>query len=166
VKPELKPRLKRLEIYFEEHPIFFVTACTHSRRPILSSHIVHKKFVGFCTNAQTKGVFVGRYVLMPDHIHLFVSVSGLSPKNSASRNFIQPLSKWVQALKGVLSRVWRAEGLKGPFWQKSFFDHMLRSSESYSQKWEYTRANPVRAGLVKKTEEWPYQGEIFVLSKD
>jgi len=32
--------------------------------------------------------------------------------------------------------------------------------ESYSEKWNYTVQNPVRAGLVSNAEEWPFQGEI------
>ena len=39
--------------------------------------------------------------------------------------------------------------LAGGIWQEEFFDHVLRSSESYSQKWNYVKENPVRAGLVK-----------------
>ena len=45
-------------------------------------------------------------------------------------------------------------------WQRGFFDHVIRSSESYSQKWEYVRDNPVRAGLVQEADEWPFQGEL------
>ena len=45
-------------------------------------------------------------------------------------------------------------------WQEEFFDHVLRSSESYSQKWEYVKENPARAGLVKKSDDWPFHGEI------
>lgn len=45
-------------------------------------------------------------------------------------------------------------------WQPEFFDHVLRSSESYSEKWDYVRQNPVRAQLVKGANDWPWQGEI------
>jgi hypothetical protein len=41
-----------------------------------------------------------------------------------------------------------------------FFDHILRSSESYSEKWNYVRDNPVRAGLVANADDWPWQGQI------
>jgi hypothetical protein len=50
-----------------------------------------------------------------------------------------------------------------PHWQKGFFDHLIRNSESYAQKWEYVRENPVRAGLVKHADAWPYQGELVRL---
>jgi hypothetical protein len=33
---------------------------------------------------------------------------------------------------------------KGQIWEEGFFDHILRSKESYSQKWNYVRENPVR----------------------
>ncbi len=51
----------------------------------------------------------------------------------------------------------------GRAWQAGFFDHVLRSSESYGEKWEYVRMNPVRAGLAARPEDWPYAGEIEAL---
>ncbi len=98
-------------------------------------------------------MMVGRYVLMPDHIHLF---AGIAPN-------LVTVSDGVRYLKKMLSKVIQQKGLSPPHWQKGFFDHVLRSSESYSGKWEYVVQNPVRAGLVLSPEEWPYQGEIHVL---
>ena len=90
---------------------------------------------------------------MPDHLHLFVAIDGerVSP------------SDWMKSLKGTLSSGLRAGGEAPPYWQKGFFDHVLRSGDSYSQKWHYVRENPVRAGLAKDWEEWPYLGEILDL---
>lgn len=51
-------------------------------------------------------------------------------------------------------------GREAPFWQKEFFDHLLRSDESYSEKWEYVRQNPVRAGLVDDADTWAFTGHI------
>jgi len=53
--------------------------------------------------------------------------------------------------------------LAGSRWQREFLDHVLRSEESFAQKWEYARQNPVRAGLVADADWWPYQGEIAIL---
>ena len=50
--------------------------------------------------------------------------------------------------------------IQKPHWQEDFFDHLLRSHESYAEKWNYSRYNPVRAGLVKTAEQWSYEGEI------
>jgi putative transposase len=108
---------------------------------------------------------------MPDHLHLFAA---FAPGSTS-------LSDWMRALKRTLAKHWSArggpspaEGLRrltahsplrpaggeGAYWQKGFFDHVLRSEESYEEKWQYVRQNPVRAGLVQSAEDWPYQGEI------
>ncbi len=52
-----------------------------------------------------------------------------------------------------------------PVWQRGFFDHLLRSDESYAQKWQYVWDNPVRAGLVAKAEDWAYAGEIILIDR-
>ena len=74
------------------------------------------------------------------------------------------LSKWIGGLKRTLSVALKASG-DGPIWQPGFFDHVLRSDESYAQKWEYVRDNPVRAGLVAQSDDWPYQGEVVVIDR-
>ena len=50
--------------------------------------------------------------------------------------------------------------LTTPVWQEEFFDHVLRSSESYSEKWNYVRNNPLRHGLIANADDWPWQGQI------
>jgi putative transposase len=150
-QPLQKPRLRRLDRVFVHSPIYFITACSVDRRPILDCEPVHDAFRIFCLNSPQHGAWIGRYVLMPDHLHLFVSVDEIS------------LSKWVKSLKNTLSKTLRSLGCDAPHWQKGFFDHLLRSGESYSQKWDYVRENPVRAGLVESAEDWPYAGEIHDL---
>ena len=92
---------------------------------------------------------------MPDHVHLFVP-----PSRQAN-----PIETWVQMWKSVSARVLiRAFSVTAPVWQEDYFDRYLRSTESYVQKWEYVRHNPVRAGLITKPEEWTYSGRIYELS--
>jgi len=45
-------------------------------------------------------------------------------------------------------------------WQRGFFNHVIQNSESYSQKWDYVRENPVRSSLASAADERPFQGEI------
>ena len=42
-------------------------------------------------------------------------------------------------------------------WQRDFFEHRMRGMESAAEKANYIRNNPVRAGLVSRPEDWPYQ---------
>ena len=98
-------------------------------------------------------VALGQYVIMPDHLHFFVR---------GDQNLV--LSNWVKGLKRAILEGFPNEQRRS-FWQPGFFDHLLRNDESYAQKWAYVRQNPVRAGLVKVAEDWPYQGEIVYIDR-
>jgi REP-associated tyrosine transposase len=123
---------------------------------IPAQQAIHNAFVQFCREALKRDIFVGRYILMPDHIHLFAK---LPPPS-------ENLSNWIKSLKNFLSRALRFHGMAAPHWQKGFFGHVLRSTESYSEKWLYVVENSVRVGLVTDWIEWPYQGEIQPLRLD
>src|SRR5438128_5191702 len=62
---------QRLRWLFTDHPIYFITACTYNRRQILAQPAVHNSFIEFGFRACEYRVWVGHYVIMPDHIHLF-----------------------------------------------------------------------------------------------
>ena len=98
-------------------------------------------------------VAVGPFI-MPDHVHLFVC---------GDPQFV--LATWVGALKQSLAMAANQSKAHGQIWQESFFDHLLRSDESMSQKWNYIRENALRAGLVDRDEDWPYQGEIVPIDR-
>jgi REP element-mobilizing transposase RayT len=148
IHPNRPPRLERL--FSNLRPFYFVTFNTRKHLPLLSRVEIHAAFRSFCQRAHEHNAAVGRYVLMPDHVHLFIAM----PSEGVT------LTKWVQALKSVMGKKLLSLGFDKPHWQEGFFDHLLRSSESYAEKWEYVRMNPVRAGLVRTPEEWAYQGEI------
>jgi len=85
------------------------------------------------------GVWIDCFTLMPDHTHLIVS----SGRDSVT------IGNWVKAFKAQIAR-------KEFWWQRGFFDHVIRGDESRSEKWAYIRENPVRAGLVGHSDDWPY----------
>ena len=152
----IKGRPPRLPQIFQSHgvPLFFVTICTLHRRNIPSLDAAHKALLLYGTRATKEFIVaLGRYVIMPDHLHLFVR---------GDRSFV--LATWVKGLKrAILKGVFTKS--QTSFWQPGFFDHLLRTAESYAQKWEYVRQNPVRAGLVKFAEDWPYQGEVVRIDR-
>lgn len=152
----IKDRPPRLEQIFQTYdpPLYFVTACTLHRRKINNLDTAHAVFRKYAQRAEVEfDVAVGRYVLMPDHIHFFVR---------GGPEF--HLGKWINGLKRALSVKLGATSER-PLWQPGFFDHVLRNDESYGQKWNYVRENPVRAGLVTHAEQWPYQDEIVYIDR-
>jgi putative transposase len=168
-------RLKRLDRLFTSHPLYFVTTNTEDRKPILANAKVHENFRKFCETGLTRGVFVGKYVLMPDHLHLFVAFGDEYESALIERRYsgepvaavcdrrLSLLSEWMKSLKNSLSKTLRGMNIPAPHWQKGFFDHVMRSEESYSEKWLYVAENPVRKKLAARSEDWPYQGEIYPL---
>ena len=152
--PRRPPRLDRL--FGNVRPFYFITFNTYDRQTLLARDEIHQAFCVFSIKAQQRDVAVGRYVIMPDHVHLFAAlpVAGIV------------LSRWVQSLRNVIGKKLLELGICKPHWQEGFFDHLLRSRESYSQKWEYVRMNPVQAKLCDTPDAWPYQGEIVRIPFD
>ena len=131
--------------------IIFLTAAAKVRLAIFNSDEVHQAL----REAWVEAAFwrVGRYVIMPDHIHLFAA-PGSSPAS--------PLRPWVKYWKRLVTRSGTVRR-KEEVWLPDFWDTQIRTGRHYAEKWAYVRENPVRAGLVSRAEDWPYQGELHVL---
>ncbi len=159
-KAQRLPRRKHLrrldEIYpAYRSPVFFITVCTYRRKPVLAA----ARLAGIIVDALRKapsdhGWVVGRYVVMPDHIHFFCGPAGDGARK---------LSSFVGFWKRSTGMAIRKSGEAGFRWQSGFFDRLLRREDSYEQKWEYVRANPLRAGLIAPSGHWPYEGELCLL---
>jgi len=151
-----RKHLRRLErISVPEPVLFLLTISVAGRRQVLADHRAHSILVDAWLHSESAhGWLTGRYVVMPEHVHFFAS-----PAGGSSRSLSAFISYWKRSTANRIR-----DSIAPAFrWQAEFFDHLLRSHESYGQKWEYVRLNPVRAGLVAEAKDWPYQGEISVL---
>jgi REP element-mobilizing transposase RayT len=128
--------------------VVFLTVCVRDRRHLLARPEIRELMIA--TWRDSADWLVGRFVLMPDHLHLFCAPAG---RESA------PLANWVRFWKSRSSSIWPFPGEK-PAWQADFWDRQLRRTDRYARKWEYVVNNPVRAGLCLRAEDWPYQGEL------
>src|SRR4051812_36216340 len=122
--------------------IYFVTICCAKRgenelvrQPVADELIDTIKY-----RNEQQIWYVRLAMLMPDHVHLLVSF----PQVEVQIQTI--ISKWKK---------WTAQSL-GNRWQRDFFEHRLRREESLREKADYILANPVRAGLAARVEDWPY----------
>jgi len=153
-----RKHLRRLERVFDDvrGPLLFVTCCVKDRKPVLACNAAAAVLVAaWRTSPDAYGWAVGRYVVMPDHVHFFAT---------PCREDAKSLSQFIASWKRWTWRCMREQHGSAFAWQREFFDHVLRSDESYHQKWEYVRMNPVRAGLVSSADEWAYQGELAELT--
>lgn len=81
--------------------------------------------------------------MMPNHLHAIVSPKLI--REERITQFSAGLKRFVRKRCGA---DWE--------WQQGVFDRLLRRDEFLESKWIYIRDNPVRAGLAKRWEEWPY----------
>ena len=130
--------------------IVFVTVVTKDRQPYLASDRAHDLLRQTWSNATFWQV--GRYVIMHDHVHFFCAP--VDPECA--------LEKWMQYWKSKITKAWPIATQK-PVFQRDHWDRELRSTESYDEKWDYVRQNPIRAGLVDSADAWPHQGVLYEL---
>jgi putative transposase len=146
------PHLQRLAQVWSKHPVYFITTCSHARRKILADEKVATVLREEWQAAPARhGWHIGRYVIMPDHVHFFATAE------TGARSLSVFMAKWKE---WTAKRCLPVLNLESPLWQIRFFDHLLRTPESHAEKWEYIRNNPVRAGLVKQPDDCPFQGFI------
>ena len=75
-------------------PLYFVTICCANRKRLLANDAIHSAFREFAARGQRdQDIALGRYVLMPDHLHLFVC----GPPEFK-------LAQWVRMLKIALGK--------------------------------------------------------------
>lgn len=172
-RPAHHPPIER----FNVPVVVLVTVCTKDRQPVLASEAIHR----FCREIWQAADFwhAGRYVIMPDHIHLFCA-PGRIPMPS--------LGQWVEFWKSRIARRFPLVSggptsvsaiLEDPdgaeavppedrntvkLWQRNYWDTQMRSRTHYDEKWSYVRMNPVRQGLSQGANHWPFQGEVFPLA--
>jgi len=85
------------------------------------------------------------WVVMSNHVHVL-----LRPH--------KPLREVTRAIKSTSARLANQilNRAGSPFWQDESFDHWVRNSREFEKIAHYIEANPVKAGLVAKPEDWPW----------
>ena len=147
-EPERKHPARGILLVDGQPTVIFSTVCTKNRDQWLATSEVHSLLKEVWQNADAW--LMGRYVIMPDHIHFFSWYTGS----------LIAYDKWVQYWKSQFSKVFKQPKCR---WLTGDWDTRVRSFAAYEEKWLYVKFNPVRQGLVKRPEDWPYQGEIHRL---
>ena len=151
---EEKPRRKRirlpLDAYHKPEAWYFLTICCRDKAPLFETSGARDVMrQALLETATIHSVEIATYTILPNHTHLICS---------AGR---KGLIAFVRDFKlRATTEFRRRYGHPSP-WQKSFFDHKIRSEESFQQKCDYVLLNPVRRGLAAKPEEYPWSGSFL-----
>jgi len=148
-------RLKQYD--YSSAGAYFVTICTESRRQILS-YIVGGDVLDAPKNVELSpygeiaekyinqlndfydDVKIDRYVIMPNHIHimLFVSGNGASRTSPPTRQH-SAVSQFVSTFKRFCNKEYGKN-----IWQRNFYDHIIRNREDYEEHIKYIYENPMK----------------------
>jgi putative transposase len=126
---------------------FFVTTRASRARRLLQSERNATLFIDILRSYVAARKFrVHDFVVMPDHVHLLLTVGS-----------DMAIERAMQFIKGGFSYRLRKEfGYSGEVWQPGFSELRVEDQESFLQHREYIAENPVKAGLVDSPEKFPY----------
>ncbi|MGH8080768.1 MAG: REP-associated tyrosine transposase [Lysobacter sp.] len=131
------------------------TVCIRRRRTFADPLLAEIAAKTIADPARWLGASLLCWVLMPDHWH------GLIRLNSDIS-----LEGVVASMKGRAARaVNKAANRKGWVWMPGFHNHALREDDDLLHAARYIVANPKRAGLVQRVNDYPYWDAIWLEEK-
>ncbi len=152
----VRKRLRLPEYDYSKDGCYFITVCTQERRRLLSDIAVGEGLappeislsaVGTIVEEQIRDIprryphiKIDKYVIMPNHIHLIVSIRETAGGASPSPTLVDAM----RALKSVTTRLSRPKLGAERLWQRSFYEHVIRNESDYREIWEYIDENPLK----------------------
>ncbi len=85
---------------------------------------------------------VDKYVIMPNHIHLLISISNIENGQSGTpvpTNTNSHIAKFVSTFKRFCNKEYGHN-----IWQGRYYDHIIRNENDYKEIWEYIENNPLK----------------------
>jgi putative transposase len=125
---------------------YFVTANVFEKRSFFQVEKAALLFLEVLLQYRTgRKYLLHEFVLMPDHFHLILTPTGVT------------LERSMQCIKGGFSfQLNKTLRRRRDPWQPSFHDRRVRDSLEYQRFKEYIWQNPVKRGLCRAPEEYPY----------
>jgi REP element-mobilizing transposase RayT len=154
----------RYKIY-EPGQIYFITSTIVQWIPVFTRKAyidILLDSLKFCRS--NKGLKIFAYVILDNHLHLLVSGENLS---NIIKDFKRHTAREILNLAQKEKKLWLLNQFKFyrlkhktdsdyQVWQEGFHPKLITSEEMLQQKIEYIHDNPVRIGLVEKSEDWLY----------
>jgi REP element-mobilizing transposase RayT len=132
--------------------IHFLTFCCENRRPVFSDPARANWLISSLRGLSNANDFnIHAFCIMPDHAHFLLE----------GRHDAWDLLHFAKTFKQISAFHFKKETGER-LWQRSYYDHILRPSESLDAVAWYIWLNPVRAGICQSVKEYPYSGSFTV----
>ena len=101
------------------------------------------------TENKFPNIAIDKYVIMPDHLHLIVTIKERHAGRSLPdvMRFFKTMTTndYIRGVKdGTLTP------FDGKLWQKSYYDHVIRNQQDYNEIWQYIENNPTKWIMITK----------------
>ena len=88
------------------------------------------------------------YVFLPDHFHLLLQPTGESNFSDIMHSLKPNFTKEYKRMIDLSS----SQSMK--FWQKRFWDHIIRDDKDFENHLHYIHYNPVKHGHITDPRDW------------
>ncbi len=113
---------------------------------VLKDPALSRVVEGALLHFQEERYVLSAWCVMPNHVHVVVTPN-------VDRSLAEILQSWKSYSAHEINR---RLGRRGKVWQKESFDHIVRNVAGFEKFVAYTERNPVEAGLVAHSSEWPF----------
>ena len=129
---------------------YSLTICVHERRNVFTNAPLVAEMLRQISQCTRDWRFaIPAYCFMPDHLHLL----------AAAEADDSDLRQFAQRAKQRMGYAYRRTS-RSHLWQDGYFEHVLRDDEVTETVARYILANPVRAGLCKEPDQYPFSGSL------
>jgi putative transposase len=165
-KPRVQIRLQEFD--YSEEGYYFVTICTSDHKNIfglIKDGQMKLNTFGMIAENSWKGIplhfkntELDEFIVMPNHIHGIIIINPLVGAGHARPLRINNLSQIIGSFKAAVSK--QINGLiKIHFqWQRSYYDHIIRTEESLNNIREYIINNPTKWDEDENNPDRPLKG--------
>jgi putative transposase len=135
--------------YYVPDSIVFITQVVDGRIPVFRNPRHLDLLREIMHEAQRLYPFaMVAFAFLPDHFHLLLKpAAGIT--HTQIMHSIKP--NFTKAYKTSLSMQGSMK-----FWQKRYWDHIIRDEDDFANHLHYIHYNPVKHGHVSKPEDWPH----------
>lgn len=106
-----------------------------------------------------KGFSIVGYVLMDDHFHWMIDLSGNPAGTLTYNERAWDISGIMQSVKLRFTHRFKKSGMiktSCVVWQRRFWDHIIRDQDDFNHHLDYIHYNPMKHGMVRFSKEYPW----------
>lgn len=149
---------------------YFITILTNQRRKLLSKLVEGKSHLTplgeLAANVwiglpdRFPEVEIDEFIVMPDHIHGIISLTGSMRNPTGGGSLVKPLPPRLGVVigtyKSVVTKVCHARSPEnqGLIWQRNYYEHIIRNEYELNRIRDYIQRNPIAGDVDEPYPDW------------